>query len=167
MDARGCIVERDTDNDGVMDGTDRCPLTRPGQQVDAVGCPILFAVEAGERRPLVLRGVTFASGRSTLTQSSYATLDEVAGSLIANPQVRIQITGHTDATGSRQRNIDLSLARALAVRAYLAQKGVAPSRMEARGMGPDQPIATNQTAAGRAQNRRVEINVINDVRQNQ
>lgn len=165
VDAVGCpilfqVEEADTDGDGVPDARDRCQGTAPGRQVDGVGCPILFQVEQGQRRPLVLRGVSFATGRSTLTPESYSTLDEVAASLVANPGVRIEIAGHTDATGSRERNTELSLARALAVRAYLAQKGVDPGRMEARGYGPDRPIATNATAAGRAQNRRVEINML-------
>lgn len=169
VDGRGCTVVRqvDSDGDGVFDDTDRCPNTRPGQQVDAVGCPLLFRIEAGERQPLVLKGVNFETGRSTLTTDSYATLDEVAASLLANPQVRIEIAGHTDATGSRALNQRLSLARAMAVRAYLAQKGVSPDRMVARGYGPDRPIATNQTAAGRAENRRVEIHLLDGTRQNQ
>ena len=108
----------------------------------------------------MLRGVNFETGRSTLTADSYATLDEVAASLLAHPQVRIEIAGHTDASGSRALNQRLSLARAMAVRAYLAQKGVSPDRMVARGYGPDRPVATNQTAAGRAENRRVEINLL-------
>jgi OOP family OmpA-OmpF porin len=148
--------------DGVNDSRDRCPMTRPGEQVDAVGCPILFRVEEGRRRALVLTGVTFESNRSNLTETSYITLDEVAASLNANPEVRIEIAGHTDGTGSRQRNTELSLARALAVRAYLAQRGVSPDRMVARGYGPDQPIATNQTRDGRAQNRRVELRPVDN-----
>jgi OOP family OmpA-OmpF porin len=165
VDAVGCpilfeVADADVDGDGVPDARDRCPGTAAGRQVDANGCPILFQVEQGQRRPLILRGVTFASGRSTLTPASYTTLDEVAASLVANPEVRIEIVGHTDATGSRTVNTELSLARALAVRAYLAQRDVDPTRMEARGYGPDRPIATNATAAGRNQNRRVEINLL-------
>jgi OOP family OmpA-OmpF porin len=79
---------------------------------------------------------------------------------VAHPEVRIQISGHTDATGSHKHNMELSLARAISVRTYLASKGVAPGRMVAKGYGPDRPIATNRTAAGRAQNRRVELQLI-------
>ena len=164
VDQRGCAIVRDSDRDGVPDGQDRCPNTAPGQRIDGVGCPILFMVEEGQRRALVLQGVTFASGRSVLTDESYATLDEVAASLIAHPEVRIEIAGHTDATGNRDVNTRLSLARARAVMAYLAQKGVAPGRMEARGYGPDQPIATNGTAEGRARNRRVELKPLEEGR---
>ena len=84
-------------------------------------------------------------------------LDVVAQSLIDNPEIRIEIAGYTDNTGSATVNTRLSQARALAVRAYLARKGVTPTRMVARGYGPSGPIATNTTVAGRAQNRRVEL----------
>ena len=114
----------------------------------------------GKARAVVLKGVTFQSGRSALTPQSYTVLREVAGSLVGNPQVRIEIGGHTDSTGVRTRNIALSQARAQAVRAYLASQGVRPDRMVARGYGPDRPVASNKTPAGRAQNRRVELNLI-------
>jgi outer membrane protein OmpA-like peptidoglycan-associated protein len=155
VDPNGCPA--DTDGDGVPDNRDRCPNTAPGQEVDEVGCPILFQVEEGVVRPLVLRGVTFETGRSALTQDSYGILDEIAGTLVARPEVRIEIAGHTDNTGSRSLNMRLSRERAQAVKAYLARKGVEPSRMVAEGYGPDQPVATNATSAGRAQNRRVEL----------
>jgi len=100
VDATGCEPAGDTDGDGINDTLDRCPNTAPGQNVDAVGCPVLFLVEQGQRRPLVLQGVAFASGRSVLTEDSYTTLDEVAASLAAHPEIRIEIAGHTDATGS-------------------------------------------------------------------
>jgi outer membrane protein OmpA-like peptidoglycan-associated protein len=161
VDARGCVVHHDQDNDGVPDSMDKCPNTRPGQQVDAVGCPILFKVEAGKPvAPLILKGVNFKTNSSRLTPESYAVLDQVAASLVAHPEVRIEISGHTDATGSHKHNMELSLARAISVRTYLASKGVAPGRMVAKGYGPDRPIATNRTAAGRAQNRRVELQLI-------
>ncbi|MFQ5705194.1 MAG: OmpA family protein [Gemmatimonadales bacterium] len=167
VDERGCTVAKDSDGDGVVDPRDRCPNTQPGQNVDAVGCPVLFVIEQGQivsnegrRGPLVLRGVNFASGRSVLTRASYAILDAVAASLLAYPEVRIEITGHTDATGSDRINRPLSAARARAVMAYLARKGVPPGRLQARGYGSDQPIAPNSTRAGRARNRRVELRVI-------
>lgn len=160
VDEQGCTVDVDDDGDGVRNRLDRCPGTRPGRQVDALGCAVLFVVAEGRARPLVLKGVNFASGRSGLTRESFAVLDEVVASLIANEHVRIEIAGYTDATGSRRRNMALSLGRAMAVRAYLAQKGVAPDRMTARGYGPDQPVTTNRTRAGRAQNRRVELHLI-------
>jgi outer membrane protein OmpA-like peptidoglycan-associated protein len=157
VDAEGCAL--DSDGDGVHDGVDRCPNTPAGQDVDEIGCPVLFAQP---ETPLVLRGVNFAINRSVLTPESYAILDEVAQALLARPEVRVEIAGHTDITGSQRTNMRLSLERAQAVMAYLAQKGVAPSRMEARGYGPDVPVATNASAAGRAQNRRVELRRIDE-----
>jgi outer membrane protein OmpA-like peptidoglycan-associated protein len=169
VDAKGCTVARDADHDGVDDSKDRCLNTAPGVKVDALGCPIIvapraaapvFEIQAAQRHPVILRGVTFASGRSALLPASFATLDQVAASLVENPTVKVEISGHTDATGVRRTNVDLSLARALAVRAYLTQKGVGLDRMVAKGYGPDRPLGPNTTAAGRAQNRRVELSII-------
>ena len=92
-----------------------------------------------------------------LTADSYAVLDQVAASLLANPEIKIEIAGYTDNTGPVGVNIRLSQARAAAVRAYLARNGVSPTRMLARGYGSRTPIAPNTTIAGRAQNRRVEL----------
>ena len=169
VDATGCpqLPALDSDGDGVPDSLDKCPNTPRGMPVDAKGCPILFQTvpaapgappgAAPARPTYVLKGVNFPSGKSVLTPQSYATLDQVAGVLVANPDIRIEIAGYTDNTGSRMINVRLSAARALAVRAYLARKGVSPSRMTARGYGPAEPVAPNTTAAGRAQNRRVEL----------
>ena len=158
VDSAGCQRASDSDRDGVDDTKDKCPGTAAGTRVDAAGCPILFT-EA--RTPVVLRGVTFETGRSALKPDSYTILDIVAASLIANPDIKIEISGHTDNTGSAATNTRLSQARADAVRAYLASKGVAPERMIAKGYGPSQPVAPNTTLAGRAQNRRVELRQIN------
>ncbi len=163
VDATGCPLTRDSDGDGVPDNIDRCPGTPAGSKVDQFGCVVLFREERtpGARPTLILRGVNFETGRSALTPGSFAILDQVAGSLVANPEIQIEIAGYTDNTGSALVNRRLSLARAAAVRAYLARKGVAPSRMAARGFGPGSPVATNATAAGRAQNRRVELHKLN------
>lgn len=154
VDSAGCQRSKDTDGDGVDDSKDKCPGTAAGTRVDAAGCPILFT-EA--RTPVILRGVTFEVGKSALKPESYTVLDIVAASLVANPDIRIEIAGHTDNTGSAATNTRLSQSRADAVRAYLASKGVAPTRMVAKGYGPTVPVAPNTTAAGRAQNRRVEL----------
>jgi outer membrane protein OmpA-like peptidoglycan-associated protein len=112
---------------------------------------------APPRPTLVLRGVNFETGRSALTRDSYGVLDAVAASLVENADVRIEIAGYTDNTGTKFGNMRLSQARALAVRAYLARKGVLPARMVAKGYGATGFLAPNTTAAGRAQNRRVEL----------
>lgn len=154
VDATGCPLVRDSDSDGVDDDHDKCPNTPLGTAVDAVGCQVLFK---SEREPLVLLGVNFETGRSRLTVTSYDALDQVAASLVAHPEVRVEIAGYTDNTGSAAVNRGLSAARALAVRSYLARKGVAPERMVAKGYGPANPVASNETAEGRAENRRVEL----------
>jgi outer membrane protein OmpA-like peptidoglycan-associated protein len=159
VDASGCPLIGDVDGDGVPDNVDRCPNTPPHTAVDQFGCVVLFREERtpGARPSVILQGVNFQTGRSALTPESYGVLDQVAASLVANPDIRIEVAGYTDNTGSAAINRRLSSARAIAVRAYLARKGVAPSRMLARGYGPADPVATNTTAAGRAQNRRVEL----------
>lgn len=159
VDATGCPLVRDSDGDGVPDNLDRCPGTPSGTPVDAVGCVILFREERtpGARPSVILKGVNFETGRSALTRESFTVLDQVAASLVANPEINIEVAGYTDNTGSAAINTRLSRARAIAVRAYLARKGVAPSRMVARGFGPTSPVVSNATAAGRAQNRRVEL----------
>jgi outer membrane protein OmpA-like peptidoglycan-associated protein len=166
VDAVGCPLAQDSDHDGVPDAADKCPDTPRGVPVDSTGCMILFQPEAAPKaqpgapapRPtLILRGVNFKSGLSVLTTESYAVLDQVAASLMANPEIKIEVAGYTDNTGPIGVNLRLSQARAAAVRAYLARKGVSPSRMVARGYGSRSPVASNTTPAGRAQNRRVEL----------
>jgi OOP family OmpA-OmpF porin len=148
--------DRDSDNDGVPDRRDKCPATPAGASADASGCTIVIPNVEGPR-VVTLRGVTFASGRDELTPSSLAVLDEVAKQLIAVPDLKIEISGHTDSKGTRIRNIRLSLSRAEAVRAYLVMQGVPAERLTARGYGPDKPVASNAGPNGRAMNRRVEL----------
>src|SRR5438876_304569 len=154
VDDVGCQHFKDSDGDGVDDTKDRCPGTPTGTRVDAAGCPILFTPE---RTPVILRGVIFETGKSALKPESFTVLDIVAQSLNANPDIRIEIAGYTDNTGSDATNLRLSQARADAVRAYLGSKGVAPGRMVTKGYGATKPIAPNTTVAGRAQTRRAEL----------
>jgi outer membrane protein OmpA-like peptidoglycan-associated protein len=106
---------------------------------------------------LTLRGVNFELGKAVLLPISRDILQEVARSLVANPQVRVEVAGHTDSTGSVALNERLSLARAESVKAFLVENGVGADRMEVHGYASTQPVATNRTASGRAQNRRVEL----------
>jgi len=106
---------------------------------------------------LTLRGVNFELGKAVLLPVSREILSEVARSLVANPDVRVEVAGHTDSTGSRALNERLSLARAESVKAFLVENGVAADRMTVQGYASTQPVATNRTASGRAQNRRVEL----------
>jgi outer membrane protein OmpA-like peptidoglycan-associated protein len=158
VDDKGCSLPKDADGDGITDDKDRCPHTPAGVKVDEEGCQILFEQA---KKSLVLEGVNFATGKAELTPESQAILDGVAESLVANEEIRVQVGGHTDNTGSAAVNKRLSAARAEAVRQYLISKGVAADRLTAAGFGPSKPIASNKTAAGRAQNRRVELTRLN------
>lgn len=158
VDARGCSVEKDADHDGVPDGRDKCPNTPAGQAVDANGCPILFQKGA---RSVILRGVTFQTGRATLTPEARVILKDIAEQLVENPEYRVQISGHTDNSGSRAKNLRLSVARARTVETFLEANGVPLAQVTSKGFGPDVPIAPNTNAANRAKNRRVEINRTN------
>ena len=152
MDARGC--GRDSDADKIADAVDRCPATPNGQAVDENGCPILF--QKGERT-VTLQGVTFETGKSTLTPESEAVLQDAAQQLAASPEIRVQVSGYTDNTGSRATNVRISKERAAAVERFLEANGVSPSQVTSKGFGPDNPVASNKTAEGRAKNRRVEL----------
>jgi outer membrane protein OmpA-like peptidoglycan-associated protein len=156
VDARGCRV--DADGDGVFDEVDQCANSPRGSQVNDRGCPVLFEENT---TALVLEGVTFETSSATLTAEARTVLDRVAIALNGNPDVRVRVVGHTDASGNRASNVRLSQARAESVAAYLTSKGVVAGRMEATGVGPDRPIADNATAAGRQMNRRVELERIN------
>jgi outer membrane protein OmpA-like peptidoglycan-associated protein len=152
VNASGCPL--DSDGDGVLDGLDVCPDTPANTKVDARGCLVLFEPN---RRSLVLQDVHFAHGKAEILPDSRSILNAVAASLRANPDVRVMVEGHTSSVGTRDVNLQLSLARANAVRDYLTGRGIAADRLEADGFGPDRPVASNATEEGQAKNRRVEL----------
>lgn len=121
---------------------------------------LVEALNQTSTRSVVMEGITFEAGKSLLTADAKVVLDNIASSLQANPDIRIQVNGHTDNTGNAAANRRISLDRAKAVRAYLISKGVQSDRLFAQGFGPDRPIATNKTEEGRAKNRRVEFSRI-------
>lgn len=102
-------------------------------------------------------GILFASGKSDLNSASSSELSKLATSLAQNPDTDITINGHTDNTGSRTVNERLSLERAKSVQNFMVGQGLASGRFTSNGLAYDVPVADNSTAAGRAQNRRVEI----------
>lgn len=101
--------------------------------------------------------ISFDSGRADIKPGFRTVLDRFAQSLQENPQTLVQIIGHTDSTGDDARNVTLSRERAIATRDYLSSRGVSLNRMAIDGRGEREPVATNDTDAGRASNRRVEI----------
>lgn len=107
------------------------------------------------------RIIEFQSGSAQLTASGVAVLDEMASAIARFREAEIQVVGHTDNSGSRMANVALSLARANAVRDYLMTKGIDGGRITALGAGPDKPVTTNDTAEGRARNRRIEFRMLN------
>ena len=114
----------------------------------------------GDQIKLIMPGnITFATDSAEIVSNFYAPLNNLASSFKQFNQNSIEIVGFTDSTGSRQYNMDLSQRRAQSVATYLTAQGVDGSRLSTRGAGPDQPIASNATADGRAQNRRVEVNL--------
>lgn len=152
VDWKGCTL--DTDKDGVPDSVDRCPTT-PGPASNR-GCPEVKE-EVKKRLKFATKGIFFDFGKATLKSTSYPTLDEVVDILNQYPDYNLRMGGHTDAVGSDAANLKLSQARVDAVKNYFVGKGIPDSRIEATGYGESRPIATNKTAVGRAQNRRVEM----------
>jgi OOP family OmpA-OmpF porin len=149
------VVQADSDGDGVYDDADTCPGTLEGLEVDARGCAVTSG--EGEKQSIVLKGVTFLPGSATLTEDAKGVLDSAAAALTGQKDLKAEIGGHTDAQGSDAANRKLSQRRADSVRTYLIGKGVEGERLTAVGYGESQPVATNDTPAGRAENRRVEF----------
>lgn len=145
VDAEGCPL--DTDGDGVLDGDDLCPDTPKGARVTAEGC-------------WVLTGVNFDTGKWNIRGDARPILDEVVEVLRYNPDLRVQVQGHTDNVGSAAFNKRLSQNRAKSVRQYLIDQGIDPGRLEAEGFGLSRPMYSNDTEVGRAKNRRVQLKPI-------
>jgi outer membrane protein OmpA-like peptidoglycan-associated protein/tetratricopeptide (TPR) repeat protein len=118
----------------------------------------LIKVKVGKK--VVLNHILFETGKAILTSGSYTELDRLLNIMKDNPEMKIEISGHTDKTGSEPLNFKLSENRAKAVMEYLVQKGVDRSRMEFKGYGSLQPISDNTTPQGRAKNRRVEFKIL-------
>ena len=151
VNASGCARISDSDGDGVVDSADACANTGKGVKVDGKGCAVAQTV--------VLEGVNFETGSDVLTASAKAVLDQQAAALKGQPGMAVIIGGHTDNRGAEAYNFNLSVQRAEAVRDYLIAQGIAGDRLTARGFGEAQPRASNDTAEGRQQNRRVELKV--------
>ncbi len=153
VDANGC--PKDSDGDGVVDNDDKCPDV--GGNVGPDGCIKAVPAKATEVFRRALTEVKFETGRGTITRASYGILDEVVGIMAEFPALTVSIEGHTDSRGNDDKNMTLSQTRAQAVMTYLTEKGVSATRLRSVGFGELVPIATNDTSAGRAQNRRVAL----------
>lgn len=142
------VVEKDSDGDGVVDSKDECPDTPKGYKVDIKGCP----------RSVTLH-INFASSSSVIPASADKDVTTLTEFMNENPAATITIVGHTDSTGKAAKNQLLSENRAQALGTRLVQNGIEANRIKTSGKGLSQPIASNKTPIGRAQNRRIEIQI--------
>jgi outer membrane protein OmpA-like peptidoglycan-associated protein len=156
----GCPLP-DRDKDTVPDVYDACPdkAGAPDPEPKKNGCPGLVILDGGAIK--ILKPVFFATNKDVILKRSFPVLRAVAGALAATPGIKkISIEGHTDGTGTLENNQDLSQRRAESVRKWLTENGVAAERLEAKGLGDSQPVASNKTSHGRSQNRRVEFIIV-------
>ena len=169
----------DSDGDVVRDSWNRCVRTNYWTAETAINkcegieepkpAPVVVAAPAPAPAPVVetvIEGAPaafrsfFDTNKADLKPVAHGELDNYSGYMTRNPAKNIKVTGHTDSTGSEAYNLSLSEKRADAVKSYLTGKGIDGQRIEAVGMGESAPIATNKTKAGRAENRRVELEVV-------
>jgi len=148
---KGCP---DLDGDGITDLEDNCPTV--AGTIANKGCPDMTPVER-EQVIKIGKAIYFATGKDIIKKESEAPLNELALILSKYPKMQMQIEGNTDNVGDDNRNLKLSQARAEAVKKYLISKGISEDRLTAVGYGETKPIADNKTAAGKAQNRRVDL----------
>jgi outer membrane protein OmpA-like peptidoglycan-associated protein len=160
-DRDGC-PEQDADNDGILDQQDKCPTEAGlGSEIaEKHGCPGLTRFKEGDGDVELLTPIEFEFGKAVLKASSYPILDEVVALMKSRASLRIGVYGHTDSHGALALNLRLSRERAAACMKYIVDKGIAASRLESDGFGPNKPIADNDTAEGRSRNRRVEFKVL-------
>ena len=175
VDPMGCPL--DSDGDGVDDHIDQCRGTAKGVTVDSAGCPLDsdgdFVYDYLDKCPgtpkdatvddrgcWVLKGVYFDLDKWELKPVAHPVLEEVVFVLKKNPNLRVEIQGHTDNVGEAQYNRELSKKRARSVMGYFIQEGIEPGRLSYEGYGFSSPAASNATPEGRAKNRRVELKPI-------
>ena len=147
VDQYGC--ELDDDGDGVVNSKDKCPGTAKGDPVDNYGCTLAAEYE--------LHGVNFEFDSAKLTASSTASLNDAVKILKRHKDLHVEVAGHTDSVGNDDYNMGLSKRRAQAVADYLIANGANAANIFVKGYGETDPIASNDTEAGRADNRRVEL----------
>ena len=178
----GSGIAIDSDKDGLKDYEDDCPLV-PGP-IDNRGCPIEPVVvyeeapeeviveapvvefkeeekqEIVDKISLLSKAIYFKTASDQLKEESYKPLNEISDIMFEYPDSKFKIEGHTDSRGNDNYNLDLSKRRSKSVYTYLSKHGISSDRLSSKGFGEVNPIATNDTEAGRQMNRRVEINFI-------
>jgi outer membrane protein OmpA-like peptidoglycan-associated protein len=150
----------DSDGDGVLDKDDQCP--NEAGTVANNGCPEIVhpTPEVQAQLTSYARTINFNTGKSTFKQEAYPTLQAITAILKEYPKSNFAIEGHTDSVGSESLNQKLSEARAKAVHDYLVENGISDDRLHDKGFGESSPIESNNTRAGRAANRRVEVKLM-------
>jgi OOP family OmpA-OmpF porin len=148
-------ADDDSDRDRVLEDRDRCPNTPEGEEVDENGCIIM-------RARITLDGIQFAFDSADILPESEPTLRRGLQILLDNPEVRVEVGGHTDNQGQRAYNMRLSRERAESVKRWLVEHGIDAGRLRTRGYGPDRAVGDNATPEGQAQNRRIEFVQIED-----
>lgn len=177
-DQTGYFWPDDQDRDGVVDAKDRCPFTPDGIKVDSHGCAedsdgdgvpdyldacqgtpagTVVNTEGCARKIVSLSGVHFAFDSASLTSEAKSILDNAARTINSRSDASITVEGHTDSNGPDDYNQSLSERRANSVMNYLVSQGVSASSLSAVGKGEAQPVSSNETREGRAENRRVDV----------
>lgn len=154
QDADGC-PDPDNDQDTVPDVTDQCPNVPGTASGEPLGCPTLVVVTDCELK--ISQQIHFETNRDGIRPESFQVLDAVVGVLNDNPEIKIEIQGHTDNKGAAAYNKDLSNRRANSVRKYLVAHGIAAHRLTSIGYGLERPLVDNTTEQNRALNRRVQF----------
>ena len=163
-DEDGC-PDPDNDGDQILDEDDDCPdepETINGNE-DEDGCPDKgkTKVKVTKDKIEILEKVYFDTNKASIKQRSFNVLEQVATVLRRNPQItKVRVEGHTDSRGSDSYNLELSERRAKSVRQFLVDRGIEADRLDAKGFGEEQPVASNSNSEGREQNRRVEFLIV-------
>ena len=144
----------DTDGDGVLDKDDKCPTVKG--TVANNGCPEMTQEQVTKLNAYA-KTILFNSGKSSFKQETFPVLQSITAILKEFPSSKFSIEGHTDSDGKDAMNQTLSEERAVAVKDYLIENGIAADRLTSKGFGESKPIDTNKTAKGKANNRRVEV----------
>ncbi|MFT7083413.1 MAG: outer membrane protein OmpA-like peptidoglycan-associated protein [Nonlabens sp.] len=155
---QGCPV-KDRDNDGIEDDMDKCPDVAGIAELEGCPRPVLPTVEVQAQLNEYAKTILFNTGKASIQAESAATLADITAILTKYPTAQFTIEGHTDSVGSATYNEKLSNERSLSVKEYLVKNGIDKARLTSKGLGETKPVGSNATAAGRTQNRRVEINL--------
>lgn len=160
IELQGCP---DVDGDGIADIDDKCP-DKPGPKSTG-GCPVITEEKKQEivtKINIAARAIQFETASDKIKTSSHPELDNIVNLMNLYPETKWSIEGHTDNQGNDASNLDLSNRRAASVKKYFTDKGIDATRLQSQGFGETVPIDDNKTASGRAQNRRVEIKLVEE-----